>query len=499
MCCSKRWAGFASLVVAILGFVAAPAVAGLNGYDEHINPAAVRQTLLDSVDLWNSGLAGRTGFGVYDGAGGVNSAWDGFFQCNLQRDWTYDTGRDPDMTSISQSRAIYMNTEAGRWSTGSAAGRYAEIAKIGATYMAGKSYDTVHGGYFWGLDVDGDTPPNDDPANGTATDKDSYGQVHPVFALAHTYMATGDTTYLTEARQGWDDYNRNFADPGYAGAYKATQDRSYTTMYGHRNLDYMCHAFETQLAMYDAHLQAGQADQAAAIAGQVAATGNHIVNVMAQTATDGGKYIPWNYEADWTPVDKPWTDEWAPPSRVSTGHQFEFAWLLSRAVERGLGDESWVETGEDLMEFAFATDAYDPVTGAIVYDAIEYDGTVDYSGASRENRNQVTWWPQAELARALSHYAVVNGRTDLWDEYDLVADLIEQELIDQVYGGWFAKLDADTLDQSGDPDKGHIWKVNYHAAMLYSELARLETVPEPASMLLWVLGSMALLDRRRRA
>ena len=111
----------------------------------------------------------------------------------------------------------------------------------------------------------------------------------------------------------------------------------------------------------------------------------------------------------------------------------------------------------------------------------------------------MTWWPQAELARALSHYAVVNGRTDLWDEYDLVADLIEQELIDQVYGGWFAKLDADTLDQSGDPDKGHIWKVNYHAAMLYSELARLETVPEPASMLLWVLGSMALLDRRRRA
>jgi mannose/cellobiose epimerase-like protein (N-acyl-D-glucosamine 2-epimerase family) len=497
MLCLDRSLRTLSLAVFFVVFTGVPVMAGVNGYDDHVDAAAVRATLLDSVDLWNGGPAGTSGFGVYDGAGGVNTAWDGFFQCNLQRDWTYDPGRDPDMTSISQSRAIYMNTEAARWATGSAAGRYAHIATTGATYMAGKSYDTVHGGYFWGLDADGDYPPNDNPANGTATNKDSYGQVHPVFALAQTYMATGDATYLTAAQTGWDDYNANFADSGHLGAYKATQDRDYTTMYGQRNLDYMCHAFETQLAMYDAHMQAGNSAEAGVIASQVAATGGHIVNVMAQTASDGSKYIPWNYESDWTPVDEEWTSGWAPPSRVSTGHQFEFAWLLSRAVERGLGDEAWIETGEGLMDFAFATEAYDPITGAIVYDAIEYDGTVDYG--DMDNKHQVTWWPQAELARALAHYAVVNGRTDLWDEYDLVADLIEQELTDAEYGGWFAKLDPATLAQSGDTDKGHIWKVNYHATMLYSELARLETVPEPASLLVLGLGSMALLRRRRRA
>lgn len=210
--------------------------------------------------------------------------------------------------------------------------------------------------------------------------------------------------------------------------------------------------------------------------------GQHIISRMVQveeTALVGGKYtrayIPWFYTPAWEPMtyqpnqaNSGSSEADLPISNyTSSGHQFEMALFLSRAVERGIGEQSWLTTADQLLNHGLHY-SYDPTHGTVNYSRLRLHGDIYADGQT------VVWWPQAEAARALAHFAIVRDRADLWDEFELTFNMIQTQLTDSVYGGWFQALSPDTL-MPIDPDKlkGQPWKVYYHATMLQAELVRL--------------------------
>ena len=127
----------------------------------------------------------------------------------------------------------------------------------------------------------------------------------------------------------------------------------------------------------------------------------------------------------------------------------------------------------------------------------------DYDGNSIFGE-RIVWWQQAELARAAARWAVVRGLDYLWDDFDGSWALIDQKITDPTYGGRFEALDPYGLDDptelglAGTDRKGYEWKVNYHATMLYAELLRLESIPEPQTAVLLGAGALCVLLRRQR-
>ena len=201
--------------------------------------------------------------------------------------------------------------------------------------------------------------------------------------------------------------------------------------------------------------------------------GQHIVEYMIQidqTSCNSEKctraYVPWYFTEQWQPMMmQPDSNE---PNYVSPGHQFEYAFYLSYAVELGIGEENWLDKAEMLLEHGLHY-TFDPITGTVSYDKFLLGNDPYLDG------QKISWWPQAEAARALAHFSIVRNRYDLWDEFESSINLIQTKLMDPIYGGWFISLSPITLAPI-DPEgsfKAQPWKVYYHATMLQVELVRL--------------------------
>jgi mannose/cellobiose epimerase-like protein (N-acyl-D-glucosamine 2-epimerase family) len=462
----------------------------------YVDRTSVQNTIVSDVDLWNGGLSGTTGMGTYCAPQTFDPTFTGLFYTHLERDWAQENYPNGNLTSISQSRAIYSNIQAYHAATelGQDTSRFASATQAGADYLLSYDmWDGTYGGWFWGVKVGPIV---------NSTSKNAYGQVHPIFTLAHAYGVTGDQAHLNGALAGFDAFTTHLTDTCYTGAYQGDANRDWTDP-GLRNLDYMCHTFETEFALWQA-LPDGHARKAE-LRQKLEDTGNHITTHMIQPMQGAGNedkaFIPWYYNDTWTPLmgEPDPQDWWGGHWRyASPGHQFEYAFLLSRAVEFGAVDEAtgqdWLDKSEKLINYALEY-AFDEVGDATAYPlneymAVKYDrldfGTGLDQGVPVIHENyagtpllpNLTWWPQAEAARALGHWAQVRGKTEWWDEFNAVYSLIGDHLVDDTYGGWYYGLHPDTLEpvnewNQTDTDKASEWKVNYHAAMMFSELARL--------------------------
>jgi mannose/cellobiose epimerase-like protein (N-acyl-D-glucosamine 2-epimerase family) len=466
-------------------------IAAAGQSNQPIGGGHYRTQLIGLVDLYNGGLAGTTGFGAYSAPQTPNADWSGWAQPLQRRDFTKPSWFwNWDNHVIGQSRAIYINAEAHR-ATGLSDSRFRATVQKSADFLIATSWDATYGGFFWGSQSDGANPPTH-TANvwgPRPTDKDAYGAVHPVFSLAHAYAVTQDPDHLAMALTGWQHFKTKHADPGHPGGYLPSFNRDYSQQIsgndgGQRNLDYMCHAYESLLALYDVTTGSTRA----AIAADANAIGNHIVSKMVQADPNSPDraYIPWRYDANWTPDLAHGT---------SPGHQVEYAYLLSRGVERGLGDATWLPAAEKLIAHTLHY-AWDPGRGIVNND---YLTTPDFASDGLD----CTWWPNAEAARAFAYFVSIRGRADLTDELIASLTTIQTKFVDPVYGGWFASLNPTTLaptSLSMDELKGHPWKAGYHETMLYAELARLSaTIPEPGLLVPLLLCGAGLLRHRRPA
>ena len=250
------------------------------------------------------------------------------------------------------------------------------------------------------------------------------------------------------------------------GAFLPTANENYTQRVDTRNIDYMTHALEALLTLDE--ITPAAHPRKAGLAAQVTNIGNFITTRMYRDApgsTTTG-YLPWNYDPAWNPDPDP-------ALRYSTpGHNFEVAFLLSRAMERGF-NPAWLGVASKLvaytLRYGFDNAPASPTYGAVPHGKLAFDGT-RFEPAPPE----LVWWQQAEAARALLHFAAVRGRNDLWDEYDAASAFIGSRFVDPVYGGWFTHLDPFTLAPT-TADKGTVWTGGYHETMLDAERLRVAT------------------------
>jgi cellobiose epimerase len=125
-------------------------------------------------------------------------------------------------------------------------------------------------------------------------------------------------------------------------------------------------------------------------------------------------YLPEGYDEDWKPVGNP---------SGNPGHLFEWASLLSRAVELG-ADPTFIQLGSRSLDLGLKS--YNDAVGGL--------GGVGPSGQPA----QMLWWPQCEVIKATANYAILHGRTELWPYFHKTLDFVRKEYFDTVDGGWFA-------------------------------------------------------------
>ncbi len=137
------------------------------------------------------------------------------------------------------------------------------------------------------------------------------------------------------------------------------------------------------------------------------------MDVMAKAYDYERGYLSESYDANWKPVGNP---------GANPGHLFEWASLLSRAVELG-ADPTFIELGSRNLDLGLKS--YNKEVGGL--------GGRNQSGAP----SNMLWWPQCEVIKATGHYAVLRGRSDLWPWHHQTLDFVKKTYLDTEFGGWF--------------------------------------------------------------
>ena len=441
----------------ILGTVSLPALLASAGLTPAPLPkmggpldvAAYRALLVRQVDLWNGGPDGQEGLGAY------LPGFKGVFNVNLNRDWSQQDTRS--VTAVAQARAIYMNVEAYR---ASGAPRFLKIIQAGVSELQAHFLDRTRGGYYWEVGTDG-TPID--------RNKQGYGNMHVMFALAQAYGVTQDPAYLKAALMQLGVIEKHFLDPRFPGGVRPGFNADFTEIAGVNNVDTFTHCFEALLAMHDVTTGA----EHARVQKLVNTAGTFLVSRLArpETGHPDRAYVTYNDDQSWNPPTAPYTrgTQWSGAGFATPGHGIELGYLLSRAVERGY-PRTWLETGARLQRFADAH-AIIPATGGMLHD------TSDYTGQPLEgnpDNNVYIWWAQAETAREALHRTVVLGEPR-WNDFQKVQKFVLGHFLDVQNGGWYQNVDRDSL-AVGDTTKGNVWTMNYHETMFYAEVLRLASV-----------------------
>ncbi len=346
---------------------------------------------------------------------------------SIDRQWRRTGG--PEGTLVSQGRLIY-NFATGYALTGEQA--YADAVARGAEFLMTAMRDSRHGGWYWSCSADGAVI--DDK-------KDSYGHAFVVFGLSHAAACLGEDRCRRAALDAWEILSGPLRDV-YGGLIPAlTADFSAPAGRAVNSQNPMMHCFEALLALGDAPGL-----------GHIHVCAREIADfLLSRRSPATGGALAEMYTEDWRPLRT------SQRGRVDIGHQFEWAFLLSSAAERGFGDQ-YLQAGRDLLD-----------DGLLVgYDAEEGGVHADASLEGEVIRRDKGWWQQCEAVRAMLHYALVRGREDLWEPLQGMMRFILREMVDPEYGGWYAGPGL---------EKGNVWKIDYHVVGMCAEAIRLQ---EPA-------------------
>lgn len=359
---------------------------------------------------------------------------NGFFQPSLDREWRpvgQQTG-----TLVSQSRLIFVMA-AGYDHTRDRA--YLEAVRKGAEFLLAHFRDTEHGGWFWSVSPEGEV---------LDTAKDSYGHAFVIFGVAHAARVTGDARFREAALGTWSEMKARLRDS--AGFIKPRTTLDFGEVRGVNSQNPMMHLFEALLALHDVTGSRQVLEETQALADAI----------FGRLFQHHQGCLPELFDVEWKPL--------APSrgGRIELGHQFEWAFLLSRAVEKGL-PRRFLKTGGRLLDYGMKH-AYDAEAGGI-YSRGDYQGNA--------TRGPKGWWEQAEFLRALAHYAALRGRADLWPAFEKSLDFVKRNFIDAEHGGWFGSYDPGTPRDGRRLHKGSPWMVGYHVVGMYAEALRL---PPPA-------------------
>lgn len=414
-----------------------------------------RSTLIRTVDLWNGGLDGQSGMGVY------RNDFNGYFNVNLHRNWkSYYL---PAISAVAYSRCIYMNVEAYKTAGPVSGQRFMDAVLKGTDFLLEHFWDKEYGGFYWEVKENGDV---------NSDHKQGYGNVHPMFVLAQVYSITHDKKHLQAALDQLKILQEHFIEPGYPGSILPGLSRNFSQVIGFKGIDPFTHYFEALLSLHDVT----EGKDREWVSRLLNDAGNLLVTRLYadMEGFDDRGYIAYNYSNDWMQSQIPYSrrDQWNGVMHATPGHGIEFVYLLSRAVERGYNAE-WMKIAQKLLKFCMKY-ALNKETGGMLYDVLDYQGN-----PIPENPDNpfYMWWPNAETARALLNYTILRD-LDYAHFFKKAESLIHEKLTDPEYGGFWNRIRESDL-KPDIMEKGSVWKVNYHYTMFFAEALRLaETYPE---------------------
>jgi len=362
----------------------------------------------------------------------------GFLRPSLDREWQ-PTGRQT-ATLVSQSRLIYVLATGWELTRDEA---YLEAVTKGADFLLEHFRDPEHGGFFYSASPDGEVLDNS---------KDSYGHAFVIFGLAHAARVTGEERFREAALQTWSEMKAHLRDK--AGFIRPRATRDFSQVRSTNSQNPMMHLFEALLALHDVTGSEEVFNDAKSLAEAI----------FRKLFQEEEGYLPELFDEHWKPL---------PADRrgyIELGHQFEWAFLLSRAVEKGFS-EDWLDIGDRLLDYGLEV-GYDADEGGIF-------SRGDYEGNARPGPKG--WWEQAELLRALAHYAVLRERDDVWDAFAQSLKFVQRNFIDWEHGGWFRSYEPGVPRAVEEQNKGSVWMVGYHVTGMYWEVLRLAqcSLPPP--------------------
>ncbi|MAT78812.1 hypothetical protein CMK14_27255 [Candidatus Poribacteria bacterium] len=176
--------------------------------------------------------------------------------------------------------------------------------------------------------------------------------------------------------------------------------------------------------------------------------------VLSKLVRQDDHILPEIYTSDWM------EEQVEKGRRIDIGHAFEWAFLLSEAVEIGL-PETYLDQAARFIDYGLQI-GFDSEEGGIYSPASPEGIATDHKG----------WWEQCEATRALMRFAVGHNREDLWLPLGKTIDFIQQNFVDPEHRGWFMSAgDGGTVHWQ---NKGNEYKVDYHVVGMCMEAIRLE-------------------------
>jgi mannobiose 2-epimerase len=338
----------------------------------------------------------------------------GFFCTELDETWTPKP--NPTATLVSQTRQIY--TMAIGYSI-SEDPKLLDAMKKGVRFLLDRFRDSKYGGFYYQVNEQGEV---------IDRGKDGYAHAFVIYALATAAKVSGEDTYATEALKCWELVRARMMESDGGLMWKASEDFSNPSR---RSQNPNMHLFEGLLELYDATKDRGVYSDALRLLDFVVFQLRHETGV-----------IPESYQSDWR---SPVTIEQKP--YIEMGHQVEWAFLISRAVELGF-PRRYLKIGQELMDYAMMH-GFDQESG----------GLYEKAGAGKGA------WQQAEFLRSLIRYYSMHGRGDYFEAIVKTQSMVRKEFIDPQYGGWI---------ESGKKEKGNHWKAASHEVAMYLEGIRVE-------------------------
>lgn len=319
----------------------------------------------------------------------------GLFMPFFDRRWNHI--KDKYSTLMSQARLLFVFSTAYRLYGDEV---FLCAVERGAEFLLDRFWDERYGGYVHGVDPEG---------NILDERKSGYAHTFVVFGLLHAWNITADQRYKESALQTIQLLQDRFMDEQGGIWFFLSRDFQPTGDYKSQN---------PTMHYFEALLRAWQETKAAEVQNEI----HRVADFILKKRLRPDKILPEIYDLQWKEH---------PKGRIDLGHQLEWAFLLSHAVE--LGFPQWyLDFGNAFIQNAIEI-GYDPLHGGL------YSPATPYKTLFKKRKN---WWEQCEMVRCLLHYTVKRGLTGYEQALVKSIDFIKKEMIDPHYGGWFTTLEA---------------------------------------------------------
>ena len=349
---------------------------------------------------------------------------NGFQQTQFDTKWQSSSdNKAVDLTS--QSRLIYVYATAYEISGDI---KYLEALRKAADFMLAHMLRPEEAGWYKSVDRTGSPIGNS---------IHTYGYSFAIFAMAHAYRATQDGRYLTQAIYTWQ--SGVWLGLSAAREWKANGRLPVTVPDSFWSQNPFMHLFEALLSLYEV-------TKSPAVWVDIGAMAKFLEEKLLQPC---GCLPEWYVATSFSP-------QHGEDTRLYLGHQVEWAFLLSRAVQLGL-DDRYLDTANGLLNFSLRH-GIDRESGGL-------QATSSMNG--QEGDKSYWWWAQAELMRATVHFAREHGRKDLYSVYEKAQLFARMHFIDLGRRNWINESPY-FADEQGKLRQviGYHWMAFYTEALL---------------------------------